>query len=194
MDEGLSATGRRMVGYALRWRAIGQVRKGGENIEEVFKRGAFASSIAAGEVRLCIDHDYGAMVASQKDGNLILVEDAVGLLVDAYANATHHGDVAMESVRCRGRAGLSVGFVRAIDNVFYRGNVKTREVTDCRLREISTCRNPCYASGEIHAGRMRIDKFLASSAADNRRTRLEQLARAEAEIAASAHHTPAYHG
>ncbi|UVK44837.1 HK97 family phage prohead protease [Mesorhizobium sp. AR07] len=184
-DEGFSVTGRRLVGYALRWGAIGQVRKGGENLEEVVKRGSFAASIAAGGVRLCIDHDYGAMVASQADGTLTLVEDHVGLLVDAVAHNTEHGDLAMSATRSRSKAGLSVGFVRAIDNVFYRGDVKTREIIDCHLREVSVCRNPCYRSSEIHAGRLRIERFLADSQAANRRARLDQLARAEAEMAAA---------
>jgi HK97 family phage prohead protease len=171
-----------MVGYALRWGDIARVRKNGDIVDEMFRRGAFAASIAAGNVRLCVDHDYDSLVACQAGGSLRLIEDAVGLLVDAIANNTDAGDIATASVRCRGRAGLSVGFVNAIDRVFYRGEATAREVIGCQLREISVVRNPAYTSSEISAGKMRIERFLAASAAANRVARDERLAAAEAAV------------
>jgi HK97 family phage prohead protease len=165
MDEGLSSTGRRLVGYAVRWGQPALIRQAGRTFEERFARGAFARSLAAGDVRLCVEHDYRAVVACQSDGSLHLVEDHVGLLVDATALHTADGDDALAAVRCRSRAGLSVGFDHgAAARWSDEDGVAVREVTDCRLREISICRNPAYRTADVHAGKLRIQRFLSEAA------------------------------
>lgn len=110
MDEGLSTTGRRVVGYALRWGDAALINQRTEPFTERFRRGAFAKSIARKRVKMCLDHDRTAILASQADGTLTLVEDDAGLRVDALIADTISGDDAIEAVRQRSRAGLSVSF------------------------------------------------------------------------------------
>lgn len=165
MDEGLSSTGRRMVGYALRWGTPAYVTVAGRDVTETFRRGAFLKSIAGGLVRLCLDHEWEAVVARQVDGTLRLVEDSVGLRVDAVANHSVAGDDAIDAVRCRFCAGLSVSFEAPVVEWRDVAGERVREIISCSLREISVCRHPAYPSSEIVAGRMRIDRFLAAAAA-----------------------------
>ncbi|RTL95477.1 HK97 family phage prohead protease [Ancylobacter aquaticus] len=184
MDEGLSATGRRMVGYALRWGYPALVTVDGRRVTETFRRGAFAKSIAEGRVRLCLEHEWTAVVARQDDGVLTLVEDGVGLRVDATANHSDAGDDALDAVRCRARAGLSVSFGSPVVEWREVDDQPVREVVDCRLHEVSVCRNPAYRSSEIVAGRMRIERFLGAIGAldDPHEARLARLAAAEAAL------------
>ena len=161
MDEGLSTTGRRMVGYALKWNEPAFIRSGGQTFRETFAKGAFAKALAAGNVLLCLDHDIAAVVASQADGTLTLVEDDVGLRVDAWANQSIAGDDAIAAVRCAFKAGLSVGFERPVSRWQDGDSGRFRVVTACHLVEVSVVRNPAYRSSEIVAGRMRIEAFEA---------------------------------
>nr|WP_246432716.1 HK97 family phage prohead protease [Rhizobium leucaenae] len=150
-----------MVGYALRWHEPAFIRDGGRCFEERFVKNAFTRSIAAGRVNLCLDHDRNAVVAKQSDGTLSLVEDAHGLRIDALAADTDIGDVALNAVRGRSRAGLSVGFERPVSRWANTSDGRQRVVIDCDLIEVSIVRNPAYPSGEVHTGKMRIDAFEA---------------------------------
>ena len=179
MDEGLSATGRRLVGYALRWGQPAFIG-GSRPFEERFRRGAFARSIMGGKVTMCLDHDRAAVVARQSDGTLTLIEDEVGLRVDAWALGTPAGDDALDSARCRYRAGLSVGFNDPVAD--WTDGV--RIVRDCRLVEISVVRDPAYRSSELFAGRMRISAFEARLPVEHHDDRMQQLLEREAALAA----------
>jgi HK97 family phage prohead protease len=161
VDEGLSVTGRRMVGYALHWGEPAFIGTGHQAFEERFIKGAFAASIAAGGVLLCSDHDRTAIVARQDNGTLTLVEDAVGLRVDAWAMGTPAGDDAIHDARCRYRAGLSVAFDRALVEWQETAVGRLRLIKQCRLVELSVIKDPAYRSSELFAGRMRIDAFEA---------------------------------
>jgi HK97 family phage prohead protease len=179
MDEGLSTTGRRMLGYALKWQHPAFIRTHGQTFEERFARGAFAKSVAAGQVRLCLDHDRDAIVASQDSGSLLLVEDDVGLFVDAWANDSIAGDDAMSAVRSGFKVGLSVGFERPVSKWQDSDSGRVRVIVDCSLVEVSVVRNPAYRSSELHAGRMRIEAF-------ETRNNLTPAARARLRMAAKA--------
>ena len=161
MDEGLSVTGRRMVGYALHWRQPAYIHNAGKAYVETFERGAFARSIATGNVLLCSDHIRDQVVAQQSDGSLTLIEDAVGLRIDAWANHTPAGDQAIHDARCRYRAGLSVGFTAIREEWRDTEAGRLRVVTHADLIEISIIRNPAYRSSELYAGLMRISAFEA---------------------------------
>lgn len=158
-DEGLSVTGRRMVGYALKWDSTAFIRSGRSTFSEQIKRGAFEKPIAAGGVLLCSNHDRTAIVARQSNDTLLLVEDDVGLRVDAWAMATPAGDDAIHDARCRARAGLSVCFTaRAVDWVDGKDG-RTRIISEADLHEVSVVRDPAYQSSELYAGLMRIEAF-----------------------------------
>jgi HK97 family phage prohead protease len=154
-----------MVGYALRWQQPAFIGRGSTRFEERFARGAFARSIAAGRITLCSNHDRGSIIAGQSDGSLSLVEDVVGLRVDAWANHTDAGDQAIHDARCRARAGLSVGFERPRSQWRDTEAGRLRLITECDLVEISVVRDPAYRSSELFAGKMRIEAFEARIAA-----------------------------
>ncbi|MGV1856188.1 HK97 family phage prohead protease [Rhizobium rhizogenes] len=154
-----------MVGYALRWQQPAFVGDGNSRFEERFAHGAFARSIAAGRINLCSNHDRGAIIARQLDGDLLLVEDDNGLRIDALANHTDAGDEAIHDARCRARAGLSVGFERPQSEWLDTANGRLRLITDCDLIEISIVRDPAYRSSELFAGKLRIEAFEARIAA-----------------------------
>lgn len=167
MDEGLSTTGRRLLGYALRWGQPAFIGAASRRFSEFFERGAFSRSIAAGKVALCLDHDRKAVIARQQDGSLHIVEDAFGLRIDAMAADTDVGDIALNAVRGRGRAGLSIGFERPASKWIGIGEDRQRIVTACDLIEVSIVRFPAYKSGEVHAGKLRIDTFEARWCSDS---------------------------
>jgi HK97 family phage prohead protease len=172
-----------MVGYALHWGQPAFIGTGQQAFEERFIRGAFAASIAAGEVIMCLDHDRTAIVARQDNGTLTLVEDAVGLRVDAWAMGTPAGDDALHDARCRYRAGLSVAFDRTTVEWQETAAGRLRLVKDCHLVELSVIRDPAYRSSELFAGRMRIDAFEARlRTADD--LRQQQLVEREAAMTA----------
>jgi HK97 family phage prohead protease len=171
-----------MVGYALRWDHPAFVSKHGQPFEERFVRGAFTRSIAAGNVLMCSDHDRAAIVSRQDNGTLTLFEDHVGLRVDAWAMPTVAGDDAIHDARCRSRAGLSVCFESADEEWRDTDGGRLRVVKDCRLVEVSVVRNPAYRSSELFAGKLRIERFLASI--DPSVDRAARLAAAEARLTA----------
>jgi len=158
-DEGLSQTGRRMVGYALKWGSPAFIRKGQSSFTERIERGAFAESIASGEVMLCSNHDLRAVVARQSNGTLALTEDDIGLRVDAWAMDTEAGDAAIHDARCRARAGLSVCFTATDAEWLDTADGRVRTIRRAELHECSVVRNPAYRSSELHAGLMRIQAF-----------------------------------
>ncbi|MBM7050035.1 HK97 family phage prohead protease [Rhizobium lusitanum] len=55
----------------------------------------------------------------------------------------------------------SVGFERPVSSWRDTVNGRLRIITDCDLIEISVCRDPAYRSGELFAGKMRIEAFEA---------------------------------
>jgi hypothetical protein len=165
-----------MVGYALKWGEPAFLH----GFTEYFERGAFARSITAGRVTLCLDHDRTAIVARQDNGTLTLIEDSAGLRVDAMAMYSDAGQDALDSARCRYRAGLSVAFERPTVQWRDIENGRLRIVTDCALVEISVVRDPAYRSSELFAGKIRIDSFEASLPVDHMpaaRARLEAVRR-----------------
>jgi HK97 family phage prohead protease len=97
--------------------------------ERIVRR-AFARSLLAGDVELCIDHQRWYIVARTSDGTLRLFEDPCGLRFEIY---TWAAAALRERVRRGGFRGASVSIrvrcARQIDQV--------RTVSDADLVEIS---------------------------------------------------------
>jgi HK97 family phage prohead protease len=108
--------------------------------ERIMRR-AFARSLLAGDVELCIDHQRWYIVARTSDRTLRLFEDPCGLRFEIHARAAA---ALRERVRRRGFRGASVSIrvrhARQIDEV--------RTVSDADLVEISLMAvlNPTYPS------------------------------------------------
>lgn len=115
----------------------------GQFVERICK-GAFKKAIARNDnIRLLLNHDWNRDLGGTKDGNLTLVEDAIGLKANARITDT---DVIAKA-RNGELVGWSFGFSdRDVDNHDENG-VPTRDVKDLDLYEVSILdrtRSPAY--------------------------------------------------
>ena len=105
--------------------------------------GAFKRSLQSrNEVKLLWNHDAGEPLASVRGGTLRLVEDEIGLRVEAtLANTTRGRDVA-ELIRSKTIDSMSFGFSVIKDS--WQGEVRTLEAV--RLFETSVVSWPAYTA------------------------------------------------
>ena len=112
--------------------------------------GAFKRSLQSrNEVKLLWNHDAGEPLASVRGGTLKLIEDEIGLRVEAtLANTTRGRDVA-ELIRSKTIDSMSFGFSVIKDSWSSNGEVRTLEAV--RLFETSVVSWPAYqaTSGTI---------------------------------------------
>ena len=107
--------------------------------------GAFKRSLQSrNEVKLLWNHDAGEPLASVRGGTLRLVEDEIGLRVEAtLANTTRGRDVA-ELIRSKTIDSMSFGFSVIKDSWSSNGEVRTLEAV--RLFETSVVSWPAYTA------------------------------------------------
>jgi hypothetical protein len=107
--------------------------------------GAFKRSLQSrNEVKLLWNHDAGEPLASVRGGTLRLVEDEIGLRVEAtLANTTRGRDVA-ELIRSKTIDSMSFGFSVIRDSWSADGGVRTLEAV--RLMETSVVSWPAYTA------------------------------------------------
>ena len=107
--------------------------------------GAFKRSLQSrNEVKLLWNHDAGEPLASVRGGTLRLVEDEIGLRVEAtLANTTRGRDVA-ELIRSKTIDSMSFGFSVIKDSWSPDGSVRTLQAV--RLFETSVVSFPAYTS------------------------------------------------
>ena len=107
--------------------------------------GAFKRSLQSrNEVKLLWNHDAGEPLASVRGGTLRLVEDEIGLRVEAtLANTTRGRDVA-ELIRSKTIDSMSFGFSVIKDSWSADGSTRTLEAV--RLFETSVVSFPAYTS------------------------------------------------
>ena len=74
----LSASNKKLVGYAVRWNSLSEVIW--DEFREQFAPGAFKDSLASGsDVRALYEHNYTQLLGRTKSGTLVLSEDDTGL-------------------------------------------------------------------------------------------------------------------
>jgi uncharacterized protein len=107
--------------------------------------GAFKRSLQSrNEVKLLWNHDAGEPLASVRGGTLRLVEDEIGLRVEAtLANTTRGRDVA-ELIRSKTIDSMSFGFSVIKDSWSSNGEIRTLEAV--RLFETSVVSWPAYTA------------------------------------------------
>lgn len=141
--------GRTVCGTAVPYGSPAEIFDGSRSYTEVFRRGAFAKSIAERGQRVpCLaQHDRKSLplgVAS------LLEERADGLYCELAVSATRHGDEVLQLVADGALDGLSVGFQPITDRMGPDGVVERLEA---RLVEISVVTFPAYDSARVAAVR-----------------------------------------
>lgn len=105
----------------------------GRFVERICK-GAFKKAIERNEnIRLLLNHNWDRDLGGTKDGNLVLIEDNIGL----HARATINDKEVIEKARNGSLVGWSFGFNdREVENHVEDG-IPTRDVKDLDLFEVS---------------------------------------------------------
>jgi hypothetical protein len=122
---------------------------------EMFARGAFRGSVAAGgDVHLLYGHDYARPLASRAAGSLILRDDDEALHLEArIADSTSWARDFLAAHAAGLVRGLSPGFrvPPGGERVDPRGPGLLRTVTQATLHELSAVTVPAYSEAQIEA-------------------------------------------
>lgn len=143
---GVSASGRKLVGYVAKWDVPANIG----DFTEVIRRGAFRASLDSGvDVLALADHDPTAVLGRTSSGTLVLREDDVGLAFELSLPDTTDGrDIAALAER-GDLGGCSFGFTASTDGQRWTGT--TRELLSVNLAEVSIVQSwPAYANTEGH--------------------------------------------
>jgi len=147
-DLEVRGDGRTVVGIAVPFDAPAVIRDATGEYLEVFKRGAFAKTIAdrGDRVKFLGMHDRRTFPLGRAS---LLREDASGLYSEFRVSKTLAGDEALELIRDGALDALSIGF-RPIRDVWNRDRSMV-ERTEVRLDEVSAVSFPAY-EGALIAG------------------------------------------
>ena len=107
--------------------------------------GAFKRSLQSrNEIKLLWNHDSGEPLASLRGGTLRLIEDSVGLKVEAQLPNTTRGRDVAELLRTRVIDSMSFGFNVIKDS--WSSDGRTRTLESVRLSEVSVVSFPAYSA------------------------------------------------
>lgn len=139
----VSASGRRLVGYAARFGV--EARIGG--FREVIRRGAFAQSLAGKrDILALVDHDPKALLGRTKTGTLSLREDDDGLAFELALPDTRAAADVLALAERGDIGGMSFGFVATDDH--WTGDL--RELRSVELHEVSIVQSwPAYEQTQV---------------------------------------------
>lgn len=140
----VSASGRRLIGYAARFGV--EARIGG--FRERIAPGAFAASLASGsDILALVDHDPKSLLGRTKTGTLTLREDDLGLAFDLQLPDTRAAADILALAERGDLGGMSFGFVATDDD--WSGEL--RELRGVHLHEISVVQSwPAYEQTEVN--------------------------------------------
>ena len=152
--------GMTFVGYAAKFNSWSEDLGG---FREQIEPGAFKRSLRArGDVKLLINHDTGRVLASTRAGTMRLIEDEVGLRVEAsLPNNTEGRDMA-ESLRRGDYSKMSFGFSVMKDS--WNSDMTERSLKSVKLFEASIVAFPAYS--ETEAMVRSLDKVAARAQVD----------------------------
>lgn len=125
----------------------------GERFTEMVAPGAFAESIANGDIRALWSHNPDLVIGRTKNGSLQLREDEYGLAFKLKLPDTNQGNDAFKLIRDGYVTGVSFGF-RVKEEKWARGDEKTphkRTLVKVELFEISPTAFPAYEETHVAA-------------------------------------------
>jgi HK97 family phage major capsid protein/HK97 family phage prohead protease len=132
-------------GYAVVFNSLSRDLGG---FREVIAPGAFAGSLAGGDVRALWSHDHGIVLGRTKAGTLKITEDKTGLRVEIKPPQSAAGYV--ESIRRGDVDGMSFGFMVDRDDwTRSQDGTTVRTVTEGRLVEVSPVAFPAYPASSV---------------------------------------------
>ncbi|MEA6468658.1 HK97 family phage prohead protease, partial [Salmonella enterica subsp. enterica serovar Newport] len=132
----LSASNKKLVGYAVRWNSLSEVIW--DEFREQFAPGAFKDSLASGsDVRALYEHNYTQLLGRTKSGTLVLAEDDTGLRFELTPPNTQLGNDVLELVERGDISGMSFGFRALKESWDITPTPYIRTVTAAELREIT---------------------------------------------------------
>lgn len=140
-----------VVGYAaifdVTYPVFGGTRAGG--FEEVVRPGAFAKTIRESDIRLLFDHE-GMPLARTKAGTLRLVEDLVGLRVEAEIDLRSPHAQALATALERGDVDqMSIGFETIQQRWTETADSLLRELLEVRLFDVSVVTFPANEATSV---------------------------------------------
>lgn len=139
----VSASGRKLVGYAARFGV--EARIGG--FREVIRRGAFTQSLAGGrDILALVDHDTKALLGRTRSGSLTLREDDDGLAFELALPDTRAAADVLALAERGDLGGMSFGFVATDEH--WNGDL--RELRGVELHEVSVVQSwPAYEQTQV---------------------------------------------
>jgi HK97 family phage prohead protease len=143
-DLELRGDGRTVTGLAVPFDAPTRVSDGLGSYLEVFRRGAFARTIAerGQRVKFLAQHDRRSLPIGRAS---LLREDAAGLYSEFRVSKTQAGDEVLELIRDGALDALSIGFRPVKD----RQGPDVLERIEVRLDEVSAVSFPAYEGAAI---------------------------------------------
>jgi len=145
--------GRTVVGIAVPFDQPTEIRELGRSYREVFRRGAFARTIAErgpSRVKFLALHDFRKLPLGRAE---VLTEDAGGLYGEFRVSKTRDGDEALELIRDGALDGLSVGFEPVQSGDKWNRSENMLERIEVKLREVSAVWASTYRGAVISAVR-----------------------------------------
>lgn len=170
-DLEIRGDGRTVVGLAVPFDQSTPIRDGSGTYSEVFRRGAFARTIAdrGDRVKFLAQHDRGSLPLGRAH---VLREDAHGLYAEFRVSQTAAGDEALSLIRDGALDALSIGFRPIRDRwTADRSEVERLEV---RLDEVSAVAFPAYDGALISSVRFDLPT-ISRETAERRLAILERL-------------------
>ena len=149
-DLEVRGDGRTVVGIAVPFDAPAQIRDAAGNYSEVFRRGAFARTIAerGDRVKFLAQHERRSLPLGRAR---VLREDATGLYAEFRVSKTTAGDEALELIRDGALDALSIGFRPLRDR--WSADRSSVDRLEVRLDEVSAVAFPAYDGALIAAVR-----------------------------------------
>ena len=128
----LRSSGRSLEGRAVKFNTPARIGP----FTEVIAPGAFTNTLKSGrDVMALIDHDMTKLLARSKSGNLVLTEDAEGLLFSIALPETSAAQDLLALAKRNELSGASIGFLIPANGEQWDGT--TRRLTQIDLREVS---------------------------------------------------------
>jgi uncharacterized protein len=174
--EDAGGDGRTLIGLAVPFETEIEVSDWWDDYTEVFKKGAFAKTIAdrARPVPLLVSHEHRALPIGAAT---TLTETDAGLEAEFHLSATARADEVLALVTDAAISGLSIGF-SPLQQTVTKGsardpasNLDLVERTEVNLREVSICNFPAFENAGVTGVRSITHPSLAALATE--RTRLE---------------------
>lgn len=164
----------RIGGYAVVWDSP-SVEVGPQKLREVFRRGAFAASLASGqEVWAYINHDTRLLLGRRGAGTLRVAEDDRGLAYEIDLPETQYARDLAGLVRRGDVFGASFGFQALKSGQRLKGG-KLREIVAADLIEVSAMTEPA-AYPASSALLRNLEEFLAGECVRDDAAEIERSA------------------